>query len=287
MINPLAKLSKARTALAAAKSLSDVTAIRDVAKAAEAYAKAAHLGVEMQNDATEVRLLAERKAGEMLARMEKDKGGRPSKTGSTMEPVSTLASLGIDKKESHRWQKLAAIPATEFEAGVAIIKEKGERLSAAGIQQAAFYQSSESVEWPTPQWLFDLLNAEFKFRLDVCATKENAKCGRYFTPQDNGLLQEWVGACWMNPPYGSEIADWMEKARASADAGATVVCLVPARTDTDWWQQAIRGEIRFLHGRVKFVGSTSGATFPSAVVVMRPGDDGSMWGPNTWWDVHE
>lgn len=127
--------------------------------------------------------------------------------------------------------------------------------------------SSNTAEWSTPDDLFELLNDEFSFDLDVCATPGNAKCPLYFTEADDGLAQEWRGVCWMNPPYGRVIGDWMAKAHAAADAGATVVCLVPARTDTDWfWQHARHGEIRFLHGRLKFGDATS-APFPSCVVI--------------------
>jgi hypothetical protein len=74
----------------------------------------------------------------------------------------------------------------------------------------------------------------------------------------------------MNPPYGRTIARWMAKAVESAAAGATVVCLVPARTDTAWWHDyAVKGEIRFLRGRLKFGGAQHSAPFPSAVVIFR------------------
>lgn len=62
------------------------------------------------------------------------------------------------------------------------------------------YASSESAEWETPQELFDKLDAEYHFDVDVCATQENAKCARYYTREDDGLIQEWHGTCWMNPP---------------------------------------------------------------------------------------
>jgi len=64
---------------------------------------------------------------------------------------------------------------------------------------------------------------------------------------------------------------WPEyEAWAEAQGTATVVCLVPARTDTRWSHEyAIRGELRFLRGRVRFVGARYGAPFPSAVVIFR------------------
>jgi len=122
--------------------------------------------------------------------------------------------------------------------------------------------------------LFRALNAEFGFGLDVCATAENAKCDRFFTPAEDGLAQKWEGVCWMNPPYGRAIGDWMKKAFESSREGATVVCLVPARTDTAWWHQfAVRGEIEYLQGRIKFGNAKNSAPFPSAIVVFRPPQD--------------
>ena len=123
----------------------------------------------------------------------------------------------------------------------------------------------------TPQDFFDKLNSEFGFELDVCAIPENAKCSKFFTPAQDGLKQEWSGVCWMNPPYGREIGSWMLKANESAKNGATVVCLVPARTDTNWWHQyAIQHEVRFVRGRLKFGDAKNSAPFPSAVVVIKP-----------------
>lgn len=127
--------------------------------------------------------------------------------------------------------------------------------------------SSNTCEWETPQLFFDALNAEYHFDVDVCATANNAKCERYYTKEQDGLSQQWKGVCWMNPPYGREIGKWMRKAYESSLYGATVVCLVPARTDTAWWHDyAMKGEIEFVRGRLKFGGSKANAPFPSAIV---------------------
>ena len=131
--------------------------------------------------------------------------------------------------------------------------------------------SSATDLWATPQDFFDKQNAIYGFTLDVCATADNAKCARYYTEADNGLGQPWQGVCWMNPPYGRAIGHWMRKAYESAKAGATVVCLVPARTDTAWWHDyAMRGRIQFLRGRLKFQGHRKDAPFPSAIVIFKP-----------------
>lgn len=132
--------------------------------------------------------------------------------------------------------------------------------------------SSATDNWATPRDFFDKLNAVFKFQTDVCASYENTKCSHFYDKEADGLTQEWSGSCWMNPPYGRGIGDWMKKAYESARTnGATVVCLVPARTDTRWWQNyAMKGEIYFVPGRLKFGNAKENAPFPCAVVVFRP-----------------
>ena len=57
--------------------------------------------------------------------------------------------------------------------------------------------SSKTDMWATPKDFFEKINEEFGFNLDVCATKENAKCERYFTEDDNGLAQDWGGGCML------------------------------------------------------------------------------------------
>lgn len=131
--------------------------------------------------------------------------------------------------------------------------------------------SSATCEWETPLDFFRDLDREFGFDVDVCATPDKAKCLRYYTPEMDGLAQTWRGTCWMNPPYGRQIGKWVRKAYESAQAGATVVCLLPARTDTAWWHDYCqRAEVRFVRGRLKFGGAKHSAPFPSAVVIFRP-----------------
>ena len=130
--------------------------------------------------------------------------------------------------------------------------------------------TSNTDLWSTPRDFFDDYNAIYHFDVDVCATAENALCAKFYSPEDNGLSKEWHGVCWMNPPYGREIIKWMKKAYESSLHGATVVCLVPARTDTAWWHDyAMKGNIEFIRGRLKFGSSKNSAPFPSAVVVFQ------------------
>lgn len=131
--------------------------------------------------------------------------------------------------------------------------------------------SSETNMWATPQKFFDKYDAIYGFSTDVCAIQSNAKCKNFFTPEQDGLKQTWNGICWMNPPYGRTIKHWIKKAYESALNGATVVCLLPSRTDTAWWHDyCMNGQIEFIRGRLKFGNSKNSAPFPSAVVVFSP-----------------
>lgn len=116
--------------------------------------------------------------------------------------------------------------------------------------------SSKTDLWETPQTFFDKLNQEFGFTLDACAVPDNAKCERYYTPEQDGLSQPWDGVVWCNPPYGREVGKWVRRGLMASENGAIVVMLLPARTDTKWFHDYIYGkaEIRFVRGRLKFGG---------------------------------
>lgn len=133
-----------------------------------------------------------------------------------------------------------------------------------------------TIEWETPQDFFDILNDEFHFDIDVCASKENAKCRYYYTYHENGLHKKWKGTCWMNPPYNQNIGRWVAKAWESAQEGATVVTLIQGRSnDTKWWHNFVMkaSELRFIKGRLQFLINGkrgSGSNISSIVVVFKP-----------------
>ena len=133
--------------------------------------------------------------------------------------------------------------------------------------------SSRSEEWPTPPDLFAILDREFHFTLDPCATPENAKCAKFYTRDDDGLIQDWgTERVFCNPPYGKKIREWTCKCFDASRAGATVVLLAHARTDTRWFHDWVYGkaELRFVKGRLKFGDGTQSAPFPSLVAVYTP-----------------
>jgi len=153
--------------------------------------------------------------------------------------------------------------------------------------------SSASMEWATPPEVFKALDDEFHFTLDPCCTDENAKCRTHYTAVVNGLKQPWAPhRVFMNPPYGRQVGKWIKKAYQESQAGALVVCLIYAKTDTSWWHDYVLpyGEIRFIRGRIHFLGwirdpgqskdlpddqakyhfGPGPATHPSCIVIFKP-----------------
>lgn len=142
--------------------------------------------------------------------------------------------------------------------------------------------SSKSDEWETPQDLFDELNAEFNFTVDVCATHDNTKVpGNCYTVEDDGLSRPWVGTAWANFPY-SEAEHWITKGYESSREGSLVVMLAAARPDTAWFRLCLEaGEIRYRRGRLRFGNAKTYAPMPSCLVVFHPRD------PQVWPPAHE
>ena len=139
--------------------------------------------------------------------------------------------------------------------------------------------SSQSNEWATPRLLFERIESltlgKRRFHLDPCCTAATKKCPYAFTMADDGLARDWsfYETVFVNPPYGREIGLWVRKAYEEWKKGATVILLIPSRTDTKWWHAYCMAAKRiiFIQGRVKFeqAGRENivSAPFPSCVVV--------------------
>jgi len=127
--------------------------------------------------------------------------------------------------------------------------------------------------WTTPQPIFDALNREFHFVVDLCADLGNNKVARYM-PRESSLSNNWNGrgAAWLNPPYGKEIAEWTKKA---SETDRVIVALLPGRTNPPWWHDHVMKarEIRFVRGKVNFVSTDKKGTtamFGSVIVIWGP-----------------
>lgn len=124
--------------------------------------------------------------------------------------------------------------------------------------------------WETPPEVFGPLNEEFRFTVDVAANASNSKCARYYTEEQNGLLQDWTGErVWLQPPYGKEIPPWTRKAR---DSKALIVALLPCSCDLLWWHEDVvdRTKLRYLLGRPRFLtgGPYRASAFSPSVIVI-------------------
>ena len=132
--------------------------------------------------------------------------------------------------------------------------------------------TSFRLDWRTPQGVYDTLNEEFNFDFDPAPVDYTV----------DGLTIPWGKRTFCNPPYGRYVGRWVKKGWDESQTGKLVVMLLASRTDTSWWHKYVmKGEIRFIKGRLKFDGQDNSAPFPSAIVVFRP-KQGFLSGVGSW-----
>jgi DNA N-6-adenine-methyltransferase (Dam) len=281
--SPTAPLyESARIALAEAYAIDEVKSIRDKFVAIQVYAKQAK-DTQLLQHATEIRMRAERRAGELLREMEKasgaDYGGRPKLDGSRAlpsNPPPTLTELGVTKTQSSKWQKCAALPADKFEIRVAHAKAKVEwdTTSAPQRQEAVF---TADAEWFTSAEYIEAAR-EVLGEIDVdpashVIAQTTVRAKRYFTVRDDRLAQPWTGRVWLNPPFTKEFVERFINKLVDQVRGGHVVAAVavtPNFTDTAWWHRAARAasSICLKRGRIRWIA-------PS-------GDECSLWDGQTF-----
>ena len=130
-------------------------------------------------------------------------------------------------------------------------------------------------DWTTPEALYREMDAEFGFTLDAAASAENAKAPAFFDKEMDAITRDWAPhTVWLNPPYGEgyPLSRWVRKAYEESLNGATVVMLIPARTNTNWFHNycLLHGTVRFIKGRPKFGGADHGLPQPLCFVVFHP-----------------
>jgi phage N-6-adenine-methyltransferase len=264
MTTALAKINRARKELEEAKTIDDVVDIRDKATALLKYFKAIRESLVTQNAAAEIKLRAERKAGVMLAELDLHGGDRKSKLQAA---TLMLEDLGIEKTQSHRWQKEASVDDEQFDQHVNHCNENEIELTQASVLKLAgaghVSQSSAENEWYTPETYIEAARrAMGGIDLDPASSDDAQRvvnAGEYYTIADDGLFQDWSGRVWLNPPYSKELigrfAGKLVEHVESKDVTQAIV-LVNNATETAWFQllAGYCAAICFHSGRIQFCG---------------------------------
>lgn len=126
-------------------------------------------------------------------------------------------------------------------------------------------------KWETPIYIFDELNDIYNFTLDPCCEIHTAKCNKFYTEEDNGLIQEWSNEIvFVNPPYSrGNIDKWMEKCYNESSKGVTIVALIPVSTSSKWFHNYVwnKSELIFYKGRLRFNGAKFTAPFSNCLAI--------------------
>jgi len=281
MANELAIMEQATRMLAECKTVDEAKDIIDKAAAAALWARKAKLGLEAQNHAAYIKLMAERKAGQILGDLERGqgKGGGGDKRSQSAkkttscnaaqsdpsEYAATLESVGATRFDANRWQKAAEIPEEKFQQYVAQTNDSRDEITTTGFLRSAskphVSQNSGENEWYTPSAYIGAATLTLGL-IDLDPASSEAANGvvgasNFFSIEDNGLDQEWIGNVWMNPPYAQPlVAQFCEKMSAEYKAGHTLqaIVLVNNATETAWFQDLAFScsAICLPRGRVKF-----------------------------------
>ena len=293
MVTALVHFDTAKRELVLATNIDEIKLIRDKAEALRQYIKQQKGSFEMQNQAAEIKLRAERRAGEMLKEMEKNPGVKMDGSkpgfigGNIMQPpidAPTLSDLGISKIQSHRWQLEAKVPEEQFEQYVTETKATGEELTSVGLRQLAaqkphVFNNSGNNEWYTPQVYIEAAR-EVMGSIDTDPASSDiankiVKATTYFAIQDDGRMKQWVGNIWLNPPYAQPfVAEFCELlVEKYKDKEIQQACvLVNNATETMFYQNMLNAcsAVCFIKGRVKFIdenGVESGAPLQGQTVL--------------------
>lgn len=276
-----------KAALEQARSLDELLRVRNRAEFWRSLAKKAGAGLEIQNRGAEMKIRAERRLGEVVpVPVRGNPNGRAVGQmyhDDTFAPsADCYADLGLTRLQASRWREEASVPEERFEQWLRWTKDEGEEVTTAGLLKLArrpqldLQFSTRSDEWNTPPEVLDAVARVLGgIDLDPCSNSTdtpNVPAERVFTEEDDGLAQVWTGRVYMNPPYGRVIGAWVQKLVDEYEAGnvTEAITLVPARTDTEWFELLVTCPFCLVKGRLKFGDADNSAPFPSAIAYFGP-----------------
>lgn len=276
MTTAIAKIDAARRALQLATKPFEVQGLRNQALGLEHYARVAK-DRDLEVQAAELRMRAERRLGELLIEAPKNIGGRTGKVVTEGQLIETLEQLGISRNHSSLCQRLAKIPGERFESYLVECREVSNPARAVTLirpgrdDKMAVHHSSASDEHYTPAHIVTLVQACFggAIDLDPCCNpgKPNVQAAKHYRMAQNGLKQPWHGNVYCNPPY-SDAGEWVDKAITEFQEGRTdaTILLLAARPETNAFHALRDFPVCFIKGRLTFIGNPNPAPFPSALV---------------------
>jgi len=281
---PVGFYEKARKALAEARCVDEVKEIHDQAAAMQEYARRAN-DPELLNHATEIRLRARRKFGQMMAAQKAAGLMAPGTRGNIQEVLGrsggltpnppedkpiTLAELGAGKSFAHRARTEAAMSDEEHEAFLQKAKQRQRDAIEGNKPNRTSFMGDP--EWFTPAEYIELARGVLgTIELDPAShpqAQKTVRAEKYFTLDDNGLKQKWAGKVWLNPPYAQPaIGYFINKLleEITAERVKEAILLTNNYTDSAWFHKAARASaaVCFTHGRIQFVALDVGAGSPT------------------------
>jgi len=283
----LTHFSRARAELAQATKIDEVKVIRDKAQALRAYAQQQGESLEMQNQCAEIKIRAERRAGELLKESaeigQRDKGRGGDRKSQSADVTVKLADIGISKNQSSDWQKIAAIPEDVFEKHVEETKVNKGELTTAGTLRLTnkphVAHATGENEWYTPPEYIEAARTVMGgIDCDPASSaiaNRTVRAKKFFTIHDDGLKQTWGKSCWLNPPYAQPlVAQFAEAVSAKYESGEIqeACVLVNNATETKWFQRMLRlaSAVCWVTGRIKFLdtdGQASGAPLQGQAIL--------------------
>lgn len=264
-------------------SLEGLKRLADRAEGLRLLAKKAGINLEYQNEAAYARLCAEREIGKALAGIDRERGARTDTSGHRATRYQeALEDLRIEKRVAKRWEKEAEVPTDTFEKYAETCRDNEDELTSAGVRALANRLAggkgvvqSLTNEWYTPTRYLDAARIVLDgIDLDPAScdeANEMVQAREFYTEEDDGLMHEWRGRVWLNPPYGRIAGDFVGRLADQYDAGNVdaAIALVNAHcTDTRWFQRLWDHTLCFTDHRIDFAagtddrsGSTHGSVF--------------------------